>query len=271
MFEAALQTEAMLQGRLSTSLPASHPLQEDFGTLERPEEQDPRTVAEAARAFTSLRVHIPDSQQPGAPASPADLPGAVPSQPHSPKKRKAAGSLHHEESSMVSGSDAGNGGSDGEGELGVGREGSDGPGQAPLAGGTMGDLLHQFGQIELNRDLLEAIKRTESQTGAPRQWYDREVDRAAFDAAVSAAQAVLLQQLGELETELTGGKGGGSEEERRNIAADSVSELLQVYALPTIAVFAAEGENRKLIYAFKCPICVMTVNLCLDGCWQPAF
>ena len=47
---------------------------------------------------------------------------------------------------------------------------TDAQGDISEARGMLGQLLFEFSQIELNRDLLEAIKRTESKTGA------REVD-----------------------------------------------------------------------------------------------
>ena len=42
---------------------------------------------------------------------------------------------------------------------------ADTQGDISQARGQLGQLLFEFSQIELNRDLLEAIKRTESKTG----------------------------------------------------------------------------------------------------------
>ena len=42
---------------------------------------------------------------------------------------------------------------------------ADQQGDISQARGMLGQLLFEFGQLELNRDLLEAIKRTESRTG----------------------------------------------------------------------------------------------------------
>lgn len=43
---------------------------------------------------------------------------------------------------------------------------ADQQGDISQARGMLGQLLFEFGQLELNKDLLEAIKRTESRTGA---------------------------------------------------------------------------------------------------------
>lgn len=45
---------------------------------------------------------------------------------------------------------------------------ADTQGDISQARGQLGQLLFEFSQIELNRDLLDAIKRTESKTGALR-------------------------------------------------------------------------------------------------------
>ncbi len=42
---------------------------------------------------------------------------------------------------------------------------TDQQGDISQARGMLGQLLFEFGQLELNKDLLEAIKRTESRTG----------------------------------------------------------------------------------------------------------
>ena len=42
---------------------------------------------------------------------------------------------------------------------------ADTQGDISQARGQLGQLLYEFSQIELNRDLLEAIRRTESKTG----------------------------------------------------------------------------------------------------------
>ena len=170
-------------------------------------------VADAAKAFTELRVRVAPDAVPPLPSTSQDA-----AAPHSPKKRKAAGSLR-EESSFATGGDD--------------RAAAGGDAVESQPRGPLGQLLAQFGRIELNRDLLEAIKRTESQTGLATRDTRREAAREAFAAAVAAAGELLQDHLALLEAE-EADRGEGGE-------GPSASALLQAYAMHTVTVFAAEG------------------------------
>jgi hypothetical protein len=75
---------------------------------------------------------------------------------------------------------------------------ADTQGDISQARGQLGQLLFEFSQIELNRDLLEAIKRTESKTGrttGSRSSGPGRLNRAAFELAVADAEDLLQSQL----------------------------------------------------------------------------
>lgn len=159
--------------------------------------------AETARAFDQLQVR--SAPHASLAASPSDS-GA--DQPPSPKKRKAAGSLRQDSSTQRSGNDQ----------------------EDTLASqsGPVGELLQEFGQIQLNKDFYDAIARTESCAGkAPLSSTRADVDRAAFEAAVGAATAVLRTQV----------KAMAEEGEEASPA------FLQAYALNAISIFATQGKN----------------------------
>jgi hypothetical protein len=147
------------------------------------------TVTDAAKAFRELRV------RPGRAASPArgggggeprerverERGGGLPERPPSPKKRKASYNIDKEfilKDDKV-------------------KRNTDTQGDISQARGQLGQLLFEFSQIELNRDLLEAIKRTESKTGrsSGRPPAPGRLDRAAFELAVADATELLQAQL----------------------------------------------------------------------------
>jgi len=201
-------------------------------------------------------------------------------QPNSPKKRKAATSLSFQRgessiSMVTSGSGDNNNShlgefSEEEGKLGVAVH--------HKHRGPIGQLLHQFGQIELNRDLLEAIKRSESHTAGAKvggqeqhqlKWV--EDDRVGFDAAVCAARRVFANTLDEIEIEIEakgegvcpgtddggGGRGGGRTSGGGTASGNGTAgavhgecrtgagALVQAYALHIISLFAQEGERER--------------------------
>lgn len=133
--------------------------------------------------------------------------------PHSPKKRKARASVRDEPcaltfedfkdisdgSSLELGSNAGDDHAESPAEqcqqqdkVGITRKHL----RNESDQSTLKDLLVQFGHIELNKDFYESIKRTESRTDLPEPSSDvREVDRQAFNSALSRVKHLLQDEL----------------------------------------------------------------------------
>ena len=129
-------------------------------------------------------------------------------QPPSPKKRKAAGSLREDSSTQK-------------------HSGNDQEDTLASPGGPVGELLQEFGQIQLNKDFYDAIAQTESFAGeAPHAATRADVDRAAFEAAVVAATAMLRTQVNLMMEE----------------GQEATPAFLQAYALNAISVFATQGK-----------------------------
>ncbi|PSC72587.1 hypothetical protein C2E20_4122 [Micractinium conductrix] len=176
-------------------------------------------VTDAAKAFRELRV------RPGRTGSgPVDGEGggrggagAAPlERPSSPKKRKASYNIDKEfilKDDKV-------------------KRNADTQGDISQARGQLGQLLFEFSQIELNRDLLDAIKRTESKTGrsggrAPVP--HSRLDRAAFEVAVADAAELLQAQLNSVEAHCEDAALRGA--------------ILRTYAVQAIAAFADEDSD----------------------------
>jgi hypothetical protein len=158
--------------------------------------------------------------------------------PHSPKKRKARASVQDEPCTLTFG-DFNNDTSDGSSlELGsnAGDDHAESPGEQcqflhdkvettrkhgrnEKEQSTLKDLLVQFGHIELNKDFYESIKRTESRTDLPEFSGDvREVDRQAFNSALSRVEHILRDEIPHMQ--------------ESNVGADiSISELEEQRAL----------------------------------------
>lgn len=131
---------------------------------------------------------------------------------------------------------------------------------------SLAEMLERFGQIELNKDLLESIRRTESaikcsETG----WRRKDLTRAAFDAAVNVVRQRVLADVGiafdvrgieclsELaihegnERDVVGTTTRVREEEVNDPAAGlclgfgSVKSFLKAYAMTVLGIIAQEG------------------------------
>ncbi|KAL4529023.1 hypothetical protein Ndes2437A_g03546 [Nannochloris sp. 'desiccata'] len=171
----------------------------------------PQQAANVTEAFNQLRVRTALERAADDDASPS-ISGA--GHPPSPKKRKAAGSLQEDSSTQQ-------------------RSGND---QQDINTAPPKDseeeLLQVFEQIQLNKDFYDAIARTESCAGEARQTSNNRAnaDRAAFQAAVNAAKAVLRDQV-------------------KNLAEQQGQEaspaFLQAYALHAIAIFATQTSEES--------------------------
>eukprot|EP00887_Chlorella_sp_A99_P000055 scaffold16.g55.t1 len=165
---------------------------------------EPRAVTDAAKAFRELRVR---------PAHSGSDRGAADRAPPSPqKKRKATSGLDKE---FILKDDKVKRATDAQGDIAAAR-------------GPLGQLLFEFSQIELNRDLLEAIKRTESKTGRlGRAASSSALDRPAFEAVVAEACELLQAHLATVEAHTESGTRRGA--------------ILRSYA--AIAAFADESDS----------------------------
>jgi len=171
-----------------------------------------RLCAETQKAFDRLRVKNADAVH-GDGNRRAAIIMEEGLSPHSPKKRKARASVQDEPcaltfedfkdisdgSSLELGSNAGNDHAKSPGEecqqddqVEITRKHVRNENDQS----TLKDLLVQFGHIELNKDFYESIKRTESRTDLPEPSSDvREVDRQAFNSALSRVKHILQDEL----------------------------------------------------------------------------
>ena len=183
---------------------------------------------EAARAFNQLRVRAaPETTSPS--ISGAD-------QPPSPKKRKAAVSLSLlREDSVIAATtqdDNDNDKNDNNDNADTNKAEQEEESNQAVPSGPVSELLHVFGRIQLNKDFYDAIDRTESCAGRMPRGNDTaptraDVDRAAFEAAVGAASAMLRTQVHALAQE----------------GRTASPAFLQAYALNAISHFATRTES----------------------------
>jgi hypothetical protein len=223
------------------------------------------------------------------------------SSPPSPKKRKASASLRAESSMQRSASDDLAHRSTAANVTSATEPSS--PTSRPFA-----DMLQQFGQIELNRDILESIKRTESATGlSKRDTSAKDAARAAFDAAVTAAKELVSAQIENAGRGLGGGgsggggggggatDGAGESEDKSNVhtplkydaapgdgaegdsghssgAAADVDRFLRMFAITALAVIAEDGETNTASAKIKLLSKLQRIcvgNKCKSACIQP--
>lgn len=177
------------------------------------------SCAETQKAFDRLRVKNADGAN-GDTNRRAAIILEEGLSPHSPKKRKARASVQDEPCTLTFG-DLNNDISDGSSlELGsnAGDDHAESPGEQcrqldqieinrkhrrnEKDQTTLKDLLVQFGHIELNKDFYDSIKRTESRTDLPEPSIDvREVDRQAFNSALSRVKHILRDELPRMQEE----------------------------------------------------------------------
>ena len=117
-------------------------------------------------------------------------------------------------------------------------------------GRNFAEMLEQFGQIELNKDILDSIKRTESAVNFADQGCEsKDLARAAFDAAVQVAREQVVMDLDMLIEKKKRAPDNDTlksvEESTGNIVSMHLGRraLLKAYAMTVLSLIADEGMS----------------------------